>query len=272
VIKKYKKILLIVTFCTFSVKSRIICHMESRIKALIVDDEEGARKLLKKLLDETHLFHDMRLAYSGSSANKELKEFDPDMIFLDIKMPDKDGFEFLNDLTHRNGRPGIVFVTAYEQYALKAIKNQAFDYLLKPVNRKELKQCVLKYLSTMKDYAAIVPHGGQQLNSDKIKRVKVSTRTGTLFVNPANILYCKADGNYTILYTIEKQLLCSMNIGKMREMLPESSFIRIGRSLILNLEHISQLDRRQSTVTMVHQGESVTVKIPRNHLKELEMI
>lgn len=246
--------------------------MESKLRALIVDDEEGARKLLKKLLDETHLFHDLRLANSGISANNELKDFDPDMIFLDIKMPEKDGFEFLSDLTHRNGRPGIVFVTAYEQYALKAIKNQAYDYLLKPVNRKELKQCIQRYISELKDNTIMSPQPAQQFNPEKIKRVKVSTRTGTIFVNPLNILYCKADGNYTILCTIEKQLLCSMNIGKMREMLPESSFIRIGRSLILNLEHISQLDRRQSTVTMVHQGESVTVKIPRNHLKELEMI
>jgi len=246
--------------------------MESKLRALIVDDEEGARKLLKKLLDETHLFQDLRLANSGISANNELKDFDPDMVFLDIKMPEKDGFEFLSDLTHRNGRPGIVFVTAYEQHALKAIKYQAFDYLLKPVNRKELKQCVQRYMSGIKDNATNAPQPAQLFNPDKIKRVKVSTRTGTIFVNPLNILYCKADGNYTVLCTIEKQLLCSMNIGKIREMLPESSFIRIGRSLILNLEHISQLDRRQSTVTMVHQGESVTVKIPRNHLKELEMI
>jgi DNA-binding LytR/AlgR family response regulator len=108
--------------------------------------------------------------------------------------------------------------------------------------------------------------------NDKIKRVKVSTRTGTLFVNPANILYCKADGNYTVIHSGGKELLCSMNIGKLREMLPESTFLRIGRSLILNIEHITHLDRRQSIVTLINQGESVSVKIPRNHLKELEMI
>ncbi|MBI5009991.1 MAG: LytTR family transcriptional regulator, partial [Bacteroidia bacterium] len=88
----------------------------------------------------------------------------------------------------------------------------------------------------------------------------------------ANILYCKADGNYTIIHSGGKELLCSMNIGRLREMLPETAFIRIGRSLILNIEHITHLDRRQSVVTLVNQGESVSVKIPRNHLKELEMI
>jgi two-component system LytT family response regulator len=246
--------------------------MDSKLRALIVDDEEGARKLLKKLLDETHLFTVLRLAHSAASASSELKEFDPDMVFLDIKMPEKDGFDFLTEMSHRNGRPGIVFVTAYEQFALKAIKNHAFDYLLKPVNRKELKQCVQKYISERKESVNSLSQGSQQLIPEKIRRVKVSTRTGTLFVNPAGILYCKADGNYTVLYTGDRELLCSMNIGKLRDLLPETSFVRIGRSLILNLEHITHLDRRQSTVTLVNQGESATVKIPRNHLKELEMI
>ncbi len=246
--------------------------MDSKLKALIVDDEDRARKLLKKLLDETHFFADIRLADSASSASDEMKDFDPDMVFLDIRMPERDGFDFLMEVNHRNGRPGIVFVTAYEQYALKAIKNQAFDYLLKPVNRKELKQCVQKYISGRSENVLVVPQHVNQVLADKIKRVKVNTRTGTIFVNPANILYCKADGNYTYIYTAGKELLCSMNIGKLCEMLPEKSFIRLGRSLIINLEHITMLDRRQSTVTLVNQGESVSVKIPKLHLKDLEMI
>ena len=88
--------------------------MEPKLKALIVDDEEGARKLLKKLLSETRMFNELHLADSASEANSELKKFDPDMIFLDIKMPEKDGFGLLSEMSNRNGTPGIVFVTAYE--------------------------------------------------------------------------------------------------------------------------------------------------------------
>jgi len=80
-----------------------------------------------------------------------LTYYEPDIIFLDIKMPAKDGFSIINDLQHKDLKPGIVFVTAYEQYAIKAIKNQAFDYLLKPVNRKELKQCIIKFIETRKE-------------------------------------------------------------------------------------------------------------------------
>lgn len=245
--------------------------MDSKLKALIVDDEEGARKLLKKLLDETHLFSDLKVADSVPSANLEMKDYDPDMVFLDIRMPEKDGFELLKEMNNRNGRPGIVFVTAYEQHALKAIKHQAFDYLLKPVNRKELKACVSKYISTMIEHPAPLAQVVQKV-PDKIVRIKVSTRTGTLFINPSNILYCKADGNYTIIHTGGKELLCSLNIGKMKEMLPENNFLRIGRSLIINIEFITHLDRKQSVVTLVSQDQSVTVKVPRNHLKELDTI
>ncbi len=246
--------------------------MDSKLKALIVDDEEGARKLLKKLLDETHMFGDLKLAESVSSAILKMKDYSPDMVFLDIRMPDKDGFDFVKEMGYRNGSPGIVFVTAYEQHALMAIKHHAFDYLLKPVNRKELKQCINRYISLRNENLASTAQAAHKIVPDKIVRVKVSTRTGTLFINPSKILYCKADGNYTVIYSGGKELLCSLNIGKMREMLPANTFLRIGRSLIINLEFITHLDRKQSVVTLVNQDETVTVKVPRNHLKELDTI
>ncbi len=104
------------------------------------------RRLMAKLLEETLYFSDIRLAQSVDSALSELNNFIPDLIFLDIKMPGRYGIEFVNELHFYNGKPGIVFVTAYDQYAIQAIKIQAFDYLLKPVNRKELKECVEKYI------------------------------------------------------------------------------------------------------------------------------
>jgi DNA-binding LytR/AlgR family response regulator len=106
--------------------------MEGKLSALIVDDEENARKLLAKLLEETFFFSEIRLAQSVTSANNELAKFDPDLIFLDIKMPGKDGFTIVHDLLQKKMKPGIVFVTAYDQFAIQAIKNQAFDYLLSP--------------------------------------------------------------------------------------------------------------------------------------------
>jgi two-component system LytT family response regulator len=155
---------------------------------------------------------------------------------------------------------------------LKQLKNQAFDYLLKPVNRRELKQSIVKFIEKKKEDH--IPD--RQVKSvelpGKITRIRVNTRSGTVFINPSAILYCKADGNYTTICTGEKQHLCSMNLGKVEELLPGNGFLRIGRSYIINFEFITMLDRKESTVTLVRNGESVTVKIPRQHLKDLDII
>jgi DNA-binding LytR/AlgR family response regulator len=246
--------------------------MEQKLNALIIDDEENARLLLSKLLEETLQFNNIRLAKSVDDAYMELNRFEPDIIFLDIKMPGKDGFEFIQDLPQKYNRYKIVFVTAYDQYAIKAIKNQAFDYLLKPVNRKELKQCLLRFIERKNDDTDNGPFLKIIESNERLTRIRVNTRTGTLFINPADILFCKAEGNYTSVCTGKKQHLCSMNLGKVEEMLPKNGFIRVGRSYIVNFEHITMLDRKECTIVLVREGESATIKIPRQHLKDLDII
>jgi len=245
--------------------------MEQQLTALVVDDEESARKLLRKLLEETTCFKEIRTASSVNTANSEMSQFDPDLVFLDIKMPGKDGFSFINDLKQNFRDPEIVFVTAYDHYAIKALRNQAFDYLLKPVNRKELKQCVGRFIDQKNLSAPKDKQPNPIIPKDTLARIRVNTRTGTLFINPSSILYCKADGNYTSICTGTKQHLCSLNIGKVKEMLPGNGFVRVGRSHIVNFEFITMLDRKDSTVTLVRDEESVTIKLPRHHLKDLEM-
>jgi two-component system LytT family response regulator len=244
--------------------------MEQKLTALIVDDEESARRLMVKLLEDTLYFSEIKVAQSVDSALSELKDFNPDLIFLDIKMPGKYGIEFVNELHFADGKPGIVFVTAYDQYAIQAVKIQALDYLLKPVNRIELKECIEKYIEKREEH---IPQFVQKAELPvKISRIKVNIRTGTVFINPATILFCKAEGNYTNICTGEKEYLCSMNLGKLQEQLPPNGFIRIGRSLIINFEYITLLDRKKSAITLVRDNESVTVKIPHQHLKDLEIM
>ena len=187
-------------------------------------------------------------------------------------MPGKDGFTFLQEIPKDHKMPGIVFVTAYEQFAVQAIKNKAFDYLLKPVNRKELKQCILRFMESKDEVQAPDNHIKTADNNDRINRIKINTRTGTVFVNPDTILFLKAEGNYTTICTGEKQYLCSMNLGRLEGELPKKGFIRVGRSYIINYEYITLLDRKDSTVTLVRENESTKVKLPRQHLKDLDMI
>jgi two-component system, LytTR family, response regulator len=246
--------------------------MEHKLTALIVDDENGARRLLKKLLEETSFFFDIRLAQSVASAREVLIGFEPDMIFLDIRMPGKDGFEIVRELPFKREMPGIVFVTAHEEYAIEAIKNHAFDYLLKPVSRDELKLCIIRFIEARKTNISTEGNNNNDAGLKKIDRIRINTRTGTLFVNPETILYCKAEGNYTEICTGEKQHLCTMNIGKLMDQLPRNGFIRIGRSYIINFEYISFLDRKESSVTLVRDGQSAKVKISRRHLKDLDLV
>ena len=246
--------------------------MEPKLNALIIDDEDNARILLTKLLEETLLFKNIRLAQSVDTAYAEMSRFEPDIIFLDIKMPGKDGFAFIQDLPQGYKLQKIVFVTAYDQYAIKAIKNQAFDYLLKPVNRKELNQCLARFIEKKNETNEIEQPVKKSETHERLTRIRVNTRTGTLFINPADILFCKAEGNYTSVCTGKKHHLCSMNLGKVAELLPKNGFVRVGRSYIINFEYITMLDRKECIITLVRNSESVTVKIPRQHLKDLDNI
>jgi len=246
--------------------------MESKLSALIVDDEDNARILLTKLLEESLLFEDIRLAQSVDTAYTEMIRFEPDIIFLDIKMPGKDGFAFIQDLPQGYKLQKIVFVTAYDQYAIKAIKNQAFDYLLKPVNRLELNQCLSRFIEKKNESNKIEQPLKINETHERLARIRVNTRTGTLFINPADILFCKAEGNYTSVCTGKKHHLCSMNLGKVAELLPKNGFVRVGRSYIINFEYNTMLDRKECTIMLVRNSESVTVKIPRQHLKDLDII
>lgn len=246
--------------------------MEQNIRALIVDDEENARILLNKLLEETVLFEDIRSAQSVDEAYSALDQFEPDIIFLDIKMPGKDGFAFVRSLPQKEKIPKIVFVTAFDQFAIQAIKSQAFDYLLKPVDRKELRQCLLRFIEKKNEINSAENSSKPPETPKRVTRIRVNSRTGTLFINPAEILFCKAEGNYTTVCTGKKQYLCSMNLGKIAEQLPINGFIRIGRSYIINFEYITVLDRKECTLMLVRNGETVTIKIPRQHLKDLDII
>jgi len=246
--------------------------MEPKLNALIIDDEDNARILLTKLLEETLLFKNIRLAQSVDTAYAEMSRFEPDIIFLDIKMPGKDGFAFIQDLPQGYKLQKIVFVTAYDQYAIKAIKNQAFDYLLKPVNRKELNQCLARFIEKKNETNEIEQPVKKSETHERLTRIRVNTRTGILFINPADILFCKAEGNYTSVCTGKKHHLCSMNLGKVAELLPKNGFVRVGRSYIINFEYITMLDRKECIITLVRNSESVTVKIPRQHLKDLDNI
>jgi two-component system, LytTR family, response regulator len=246
--------------------------MEKKLSALIVDDEENALTLLNKLLEDTNQFSEVRCASSAAHATQELNQFVPDLIFLDIKMPEMDGFTFLDKLKKEKRTTEVVFVTAYDQFALKALKNHAFDYLLKPVDRKELLDCIMQFKDrkqepNLLDRLEKLMHEQKDNNSNKLH---ISTRTGYLFIDPASILYCQADGNYTLIDMGERQHLCSMQLGVVENLLPKNAFVRLGRSLIINFNFVSSIDRKNHKITFEKEGKPYAITISKAQLKELE--
>ncbi|NOR34237.1 MAG: response regulator, partial [Bacteroidales bacterium] len=125
-------------------------HMEDLLRILIVDDEPEARELLKYMLQDSENMEVVGLAGNVDEAMVLLNQTDPHLVLLDIQMPGKDGFNFIELVQERGREPGIIFVTAYEHYAIQAIRNSVFDYIMKPVRQGELDGAISRYRSSRK--------------------------------------------------------------------------------------------------------------------------
>lgn len=244
----------------------------NKIKTIIVDDEQECRDLTVNLLSE---FPDIEIIACCENAEKALEsiiQYLPDLVFLDIQMPLKTGFDLLDDLKKINiTHPEIVFVTAYDHYALEAIKNSAFDFLLKPIDIIELEHTINKFkirdtknnflhkINVLFDYYS--------LN----KKIKFNTRTGFITINPEEILYCNADGNYTMIYQVnQKNELITNNIGQLELSLPKKVFFRINRSQIININYLISVNRKIKNCTLKHESFQKEFQISGDKLKELE--
>ena len=244
--------------------------MEEKLNALIVDDEERARDLMVGLLEDTRQFFHIRSAHSAEAALTILENFDPNLIFLDIQMPGKDGLSFLRDLTVKRISAEIIFVTAFEHFALEALRMHAFGYLLKPVSREELNECIEHYKSRRMmpgylDRLTRLLHTLQEYS-----KLRFNSRTGFIFVDPANIIFCQADGNYTLIQEDEKKHLCSVQLGVIALQLKVPGFIRLGRSLIINFKYLVRVERKQLQLTLEKDGQTFTLDVTRGQLRELE--
>jgi len=231
------------------------------IRAIIVDDEEGAREsladILNKYVPEVNV---VAKAYSIASAYTKIEKHQPDMVFLDIEMHFGTGFDLLEklDAIHFD----IVFVTAYDQYAIKAIKFSALDYLLKPVDIDDVKAVVKKHLEKTQSISR-ENHEVLKGNLDKSnpnKRLAISDNSGMTFVNLEEIVYCESDGNYTVIHIKDKpKLVASKTLGEYEKLLAEDGFFRMHRSYLVNLEHVDRIDRSGNGKAVLSTSESLDI-------------
>ncbi|MCF8226760.1 MAG: LytTR family DNA-binding domain-containing protein [Bacteroidales bacterium] len=242
------------------------------IKALIVDNQPEARELINTFLGSYPGIIVVGQADSVDKAILLTKINQPDLVLLDIQMPGKDGFQYLEELKEIGLYPGIIFVTAHEEFAIRALKNAAFDYLIKPVSKKELFSSIDRYVATFPQRKNYDLHDLEKI-IDRVnpRRIKCNTRSGCFFVDPDEIVFVKADGNYSHIQLIDgKSEIITINIGSMEKKLDGVNFIRVCRSYILNMNYISRVNRKDSSCELKYNTNIFTIKIPAHRIRILE--
>ncbi len=232
------------------------------IKAIIIDDEIHCRKTLSMLLEEhcpsVQVVDQCEDGEAGILAIQKLK---PDIVFLDIEMPGMNGFEMLQRLAAINFE--IIFTTSYDQYAIKAFKFSALDYLLKPVDRHELETALQKVVQRL---SRPVP---QQLEillqklyqpTSSIRKIALPTMEGLQMIPIDSIISCASDSNYTIFQLKNKQkLIVSRLLREVEEMLEEYSFLRVHHSFVVNLNEIEKYFKGDGGYVVMSDGSTIDV-------------
>jgi two-component system LytT family response regulator len=223
------------------------------VKILIVDDEAAAGNILKILIEKhISLATEIRYCDNAKDALDMLAAFNPTLVMLDIEMPKMNGFDFLNMATENNF--DVIFTTAYDQYAIKAIRFSALDYLLKPIDVLELQNAVNRHIIKQQNQnqQLLVSNllSNLQQKDPKDFKLALSTTEGVFFYDPLDIVYCEGENNYTrFTFSKHKPMLVSKTLGEYEDLLKEHGFLRIHKSYLVNAKYVSKVDR-EGTILM----------------------
>ncbi len=231
------------------------------LTAIIIDDEPDCVKLLALQLKMYCQNVTVKAECTSSEEGlQKIKELDPDLVFLDIEMPMMNGFQLLEKIGSINF--GLVFVTAYDQFAVKAFRFNALDYLLKPTDGKDLKMAVEKamqkkpnpqQLQSMKKQL----QGGEKFHPDKIA---LPFQNGVILTEIKNVLYCEADNNYTRIFVIGgHEYVVSKTLGDIQDVLEERNFLRVHRQYLINLDQIKKYVRGEGNYLVMNNDASIPV-------------
>jgi len=238
------------------------------ISAIIIDDEPGNIDVLKKMV--TDFCKGIEISGTASSVDEGItviRERKPDLVFLDIEMPGKNAFDLIDYLSPVGFE--IIFVTAFEHYALKAFRYSAIDYLLKPVNIQELREAVEKARMRIKE-RNFQDRLDNFFNIERKKENKIAIQLndGYSFINYDNIVCCSSEGTYTAIFLVNGgKLLSSNNLKHFSDLLPEDVFCRIHHSHLINLDHAVRYSKgRGGTLVMVNK---MTLEVSQRKKDEL---
>jgi two-component system LytT family response regulator len=232
------------------------------LRSIIVDDEFKGRESLKALIEK---FCDniqvAAVCQNGEEAIKAIEEHKPDVVFLDIQLQRETGFEILEKLNKIDFE--IIFTTAYSEFAIKAFKFSAIDYLLKPIDITELRTAIEK---AQKRIVGSISERMAQLaqnlkgNSFKNSRLAIPATDGLVFINVDEILYCEASGNYTNIHMVDnRKFLVSRTLKEYEDLLEEQDFFRIHNSFLINLNSIKKYIRGEGGQVVMSNDKALDV-------------
>jgi two-component system LytT family response regulator len=240
------------------------------IKAIIIDDEELARELIKNYLKEFQEIELVGECENGFDAVKSISELRPDLVFLDIQMPKLNGFETLELIENP---PEVIFITAHNEYAIRAFEMNAVDYLLKPYARERLISAVQKAIDRIRKGSTAgtgISELIRQPLTEKLERIVVKSGTKIRVIPVDKITYLEAQDDYVMIHTEEGKHLKQGTMKYYEDNLDEARFIRVHRSYIVRIDQVTQLEpySKENYVLRLKNGDNL--KVSRNGLKNLK--
>lgn len=232
------------------------------LRAIIIDDEAHIRQTIHKMVKQ--FCPDVKVvaeAEGVATGIETIKTFHPDLVFLDIKMEDGTGFDLLENLKPLDFK--VIFITAWDNYAIQAFKFSALDYLLKPLDPEDLMNAVEKARGlVMNDFNTQIEnlHEHIQSTDKKGKKIVVRTSDNIFLISISDILYCESDMNYTTLHLAgQKQIVISTSLKDYDDMLTEYGFFRVHKSFLINTKHIQRFEKAEGGTVILDDDSRIPV-------------
>jgi two-component system, LytTR family, response regulator len=246
-----------------------------RFSAVVVDDEPLARKRLCRLLDSERDIDVVGECSNGREAISVLSSQSPDLVFLDVQMPEMDGFAVLRALAPKR-IPAVVFVTAYDDYALEAFNVNALDYLLKPFDKKRFQESVERARGRLSEHREETVSGRltallENLSAAPASRGRIAVKTGgkVMFVNTSDIDWIEAADNYACLHCSGVTHVLRETMSSLETRLDRKMFLRIHRSIIVNVDRIAEMQPWFRGDYLVILKDGTKLKLSRTHREAL---